>query len=42
VAAFEDTYSALERRIGSLQPLPVETMSRDNLAAALNRIGTEI
>jgi arsenate reductase len=41
-AAFEETYAALERRIGALLALPVETMSREDLAAALNRIGTEI
>lgn len=41
-AAFEETCAALERRIGGLLELPVETMSREDLAAALNRIGAEI
>jgi arsenate reductase len=40
-AAFEATYAALEKRIQKLLALPVETMSRSELAAALNRIGTE-
>ena len=40
-AAFEDTFSALEKRIRSLLALPVETMTASELASALNRIGTE-
>ena len=40
-AAFEETYAALEKRIGQLLALPVETMSRTDLAAALNRIGEQ-
>lgn len=40
-AAFEATYAALERRIQALLALPVETLSGPELAAALNRIGTE-
>ncbi|HYE34045.1 arsenate reductase ArsC [Methylocaldum sp.] len=38
-AAFEATYSALEKRIRQLLALPVETMSRSELTEALNRIG---
>lgn len=40
-AAFEETYAALEKRIHQLLALPVETLSREELAAALNRIGAE-
>lgn len=40
-AAFEATYTALEKRIHRLLALPVETMSAQELAAALNRIGGE-
>jgi arsenate reductase len=40
-AAFEATYAALERRIERLLALPVETMSKQELAEALNRIGGE-
>ena len=40
-AAFEETYSALQQRIEALLALPVETLSREELAAALNRIGTQ-
>jgi arsenate reductase len=39
--AFEATYSALEQRICRFLDLPVETMSRSELALALNQIGTE-
>lgn len=41
-AAFEATYAALEKRIQKLLALPVETMSRQELTEALNRIGSEI
>jgi arsenate reductase len=40
-AAFEATYSALEKRIQQLLALPVETMAKADLAAALNKIGSE-
>ncbi|MGZ5056791.1 MAG: arsenate reductase ArsC [Methylobacter sp.] len=40
-AAFESTYAALEKRIHQLLALPVETMSKPELTAALNKIGTE-
>jgi arsenate reductase len=40
-AAFEATYAALEKRIHQLLALPVGTLSRPELAAALNRIGAE-
>jgi arsenate reductase len=40
-AAFEATYAALEKRINRLLALPVESMTRADLAAALNKIGTE-
>lgn len=40
-AAFEATYAALEKRIHKLLALPVETMSRAELAEALNKIGAE-
>ncbi len=38
-AAFEATYQALEKRIHRLLDLPVETLSKVELAEALNRIG---
>jgi len=38
-AAFEATYAALEKRIHQLLALPVETMSKPELAEALNKIG---
>lgn len=38
-AAFEATYSALEKRIRQLLALPVETMSGPELTVALNKIG---
>jgi arsenate reductase len=41
-AAFEATYAALERRIRKLLALPLETLSRAELAEALNRIGAEV
>jgi len=40
-AAFETTYAALEKRINQLLALPVETMSKPELTAALNKIGAE-
>lgn len=40
-AAFESTYAALEKRIGQLLALPVETMSKPELTEALNKIGAE-
>jgi arsenate reductase len=40
-AAFETTYAALEKRIHQLLALPVETMSGQELAAALNAIGVD-
>ncbi|MCK9397538.1 MAG: arsenate reductase ArsC [Methylobacter sp.] len=40
-AAFEETYAALEKRVQQLLALPVETMSRPELTAALNKIGAE-
>lgn len=40
-AAFEATYAALERRIHQLLALPVESLSRNELAEALNKIGAE-
>lgn len=40
-AAFEATYAALEKRIDKLLELPVESMTRADLAAALNKIGAE-
>jgi arsenate reductase len=40
-AAFEATYTALEKRINQLLALPVETLSRPELTAALNKIGAE-
>ena len=40
-AAFEATYSTLEKRIHKLLALPVESMSKQNLAEALNKIGAE-
>lgn len=41
VAAFEATYAALERRIHRLLELPFESLSRQELAGTLNRIGRE-
>jgi arsenate reductase len=40
-AAFEAAYAALEKRIHQLLALPVESMSRPELAEALNKIGAE-
>jgi len=40
-AAFEATYAALENRIHKLLALPVESMSRQELSEALNKIGAE-
>ncbi|WP_045227246.1 arsenate reductase ArsC [Methyloterricola oryzae] len=40
-AAFEATYAALERRIRRLLDLPADTLSKAELAEALNRIGRE-
>jgi arsenate reductase len=40
-AAFEATYAALERRIHKLLALPLEALSRAELAEVLNRIGAE-
>ena len=42
IAAFEDTYATLEKRIHQLLALPVESMTRQELSEALNKIGTEI
>ena len=42
IAAFEATYATLEKRIHQLLALPVESMSRQELSEALNKIGTEI
>lgn len=39
--AFEATYAALEKRIRRLLARPVETMSKPELAEALNKIGAE-
>ncbi len=41
IAAFEATYAALEKRIHRLLALPVEGMSWEELAAALNEIGCD-
>jgi arsenate reductase (thioredoxin) len=40
-AAFENTYAALEKRIHQLLALPIETMSKPELAENLNKIGSE-
>ncbi len=40
-AAFEATYAALEKRIRQLLALPVESLSREELTEALNKIGAE-
>ena len=42
IAAFEVTYATLEKRIHQLLALPVESMTRQELSEALNKIGTEI
>ena len=41
IAAFEATYATLEKRIHQLLALPVESMSRQELSEALNKIGAE-
>ena len=41
IAAFEATYATLEKRIHQLLALPVESLSRQELSEALNKIGTE-
>jgi arsenate reductase len=40
-AAFEATYAALEQRIQRLLALPIETLSRSELADTLNQIGAD-
>ncbi len=40
-AAFEATYQALEKRIEQLLALPVESLSKQELTEALNKIGSE-
>jgi arsenate reductase (thioredoxin) len=40
-AAFEATYAALEKRICKLLALPLERLTRSELSAELNKIGTE-
>ena len=40
-AAFETTYSVLEKRIRKLLALPVESLSRQELVEPLNKIGAE-
>ncbi|QSA97522.1 arsenate reductase ArsC [Methylococcus sp. EFPC2] len=40
-AAFEATYVALEKRIRALLALPLESLSKAELAEALDRIGAE-
>ncbi len=40
-AAFEATYAALVRRIHKFLALPVESLTKEELSAALNRIGEE-
>ncbi|MDP3333564.1 MAG: arsenate reductase ArsC [Methylococcaceae bacterium] len=40
-AAFEATYQALEKRIAQLLALPVESLSKQELTEALNKIGSE-
>lgn len=40
-AAFESTYTALEKRIQRLLALPIEKMSKSELGEALNRIGAQ-
>lgn len=40
-AAFETTYAALEKRVHKLLALPIETLSRSELTAMLNKIGAE-
>jgi arsenate reductase len=42
IAAFEATYAALEKRIHQLLELPVESLSKQELGEALNKIGAEI
>ena len=41
IAAFEATYATLEKRIHQLLALPVESLSRQELTDALNKIGAE-
>jgi arsenate reductase len=41
IAAFEAIYAVLENRIHQLLALPVESMSRQELSEALNKIGAE-
>ncbi|MEQ1621757.1 MAG: arsenate reductase ArsC [Methylococcales bacterium] len=40
-AAFEATYQALKKRIAQLLALPVESLSKQELTEALNKIGSE-
>lgn len=39
IAAFEDTYRALERRIQKMLALPLESMPSDQLSKELNKLG---
>ena len=41
IAAFEATVATLEKRIHKLLALPVESMTRQELSEALNKIGAE-
>jgi len=42
IAAFDKTFDILKRRVQAMVALPMSTMSKDDITAALQRIGTEI
>lgn len=42
IAAFDKTFDILKRRVKAMVALPMSTMSKDDITAALQRIGTEI
>ena len=42
IDAFEATFGTLRRRVEALLALPLETLSRDALAAELSRIGQDV
>jgi len=42
IAAFDKTFDILKRRVQAMVALPIETMSKEAIAEALQRMGREI
>jgi arsenate reductase len=42
IAAFDKTFDILKRRVAAMVALPMTTMSKEEIAAELKRIGIEI